>query len=403
MATLFVCGVAIFIFLKPEILKYRPKKVTVAVLKDGRYQLLVGGAPYFIKGVCYNPAPIGASYDYDLGKDANKPWFIDAKLMRDMGINTIRLYKQSEDPAGLKEAIGDIYKKYGIRTILGHWLGFWEYPQPAYADPEFRQKIKEEVLEMVETYKNEEGILLWVLGNENNYSFSGRVNPWLCPQAAGSSPIDTINIKAEIYYSFVNEIAKAIHEIDPLHPVVLGNGELLCLDTAAKACPDIDIIGILMYRGRSFGNIFNFLKKVFDKPLLFIEFGADSYNSYKKEEDQKMQSFFLENQWKEIYKNSAFDEAGSGICLGGIIFEWSDEWWKHNPEAPSGWKAHDTEAGWSSGSYYLDIKAERNLNMNEEWFGIVGISEEEESGVNKRIPRDAYYKLKELWQGFKIK
>ncbi|MFQ5680968.1 MAG: hypothetical protein ACE5GG_02825 [Candidatus Omnitrophota bacterium] len=375
------------------------ENVMVEKTPAGGYRLLVNGRPYLIKGVCYNPAPVGVGYDYELGKDKNKPWLADGELMREAGVNTIRLYTPGTDAAGLKEAISDLYRRYGIRTILGHWLGFWEYPQPDYCNPEFREKVKRDVLDMVRSYKDEAGILFWLLGNENNYSFSGRINPWNCPQAEGRGVKEKIDIKARTYYSFVNELAAEIHKIDPNHPVAMGNGELLYLDTAARLCPDVDIIGSLVYRGRTFGNIFNYLKKVFDRPLVFIEFGADAYNSFTGKEDEKMQAFFLQAQWKEIFENSAFGSRGDeGNCLGGVVFEWTDEWWKHEPDNRVGWNRHDTGAGWSNGSYYLDIKAEKNMNMNEEWFGIVGVSDKVEDGINKRRPRQAYYTLQGFWK-----
>ncbi|MCM8792592.1 MAG: hypothetical protein NC826_05595 [Candidatus Omnitrophica bacterium] len=59
---------------------------------------------------------------------------------------------------------------------------------------------------------------------------------------------------------------------------------------------------------------------------------------------------------------------------------------------------HNTEAGWSNPSYYFDIKAKENKNMNEEWFGIVALSKEGDSDLDKRIPRKAYYVLKQFWQ-----
>jgi beta-galactosidase len=64
---------------------------------------------------------------------------------------------------------------------------------------------------------------------------------------------------------------------------------------------------------------------------------------------------------------------------------------------------HDTEAGWSNGSYYYDIKAPRNMNMNEEWFGIVSLSTQIEGGLNKRIPKKAYYVIKGFWKNPKLK
>jgi hypothetical protein len=36
--------------------------------------------------------------------------------------------------------------------------------------------------------------------------------------------------------------------------------------------------------------------------------------------------------------------------------------------------------------------------MNEEWFGIVTVKPEKENGLNIRVPKKAYYALKELWE-----
>jgi hypothetical protein len=136
----------------------------------------------------------------------------------------------------------------------------------------------------------------------------------------------------------------------------------------------------------------------FDKPVLLSEFGADCYDAYLKKEDQNMQAFFLQSQWNQIYENLANNKIGAGNCIGGTVFEWTDEWWKHNPDNPQGWKAHDTEGGWSNGSYSFDIRVPGSMNMNEEWFGICALSEGLENGLNKRIPRKAYYVIREFWK-----
>ena len=81
------------------------------------------------------------------------------------------------------------------------------------------------------------------------------------------------------------------------------------------------------------------------------------------------------------------------------MFEWSDEWWKHNPIDTESLKIHDTESNWSNGSYYFDITAPKNMNMNEEWFGIVALSsDQKEFGLDKRIPRKAYYVIRDFWK-----
>ncbi len=172
------CSLFILSFSCSDLFAAKPGKVFIKKLRNGHYQLIVNKKPYIIKGVCYNPIPIGKSYEYDWWSDPNKPWQVDGKLMKEMGINTIRLYQVHENSEEVKKVIRDLYENYGIRTILGNWLGFWEYPCPFYADKKFQERIKKEVIEMVKLYKDEPGVLMWVLGNENNYSCLGHVNPW---------------------------------------------------------------------------------------------------------------------------------------------------------------------------------------------------------------------------------
>ncbi|MBU1869512.1 MAG: glycosidase, partial [Candidatus Omnitrophica bacterium] len=268
-----------------------------------------------------------------------------------------------------------------------------------YGDKPFQERVKKEVIDMVNNFKDEPGVLLWILGNENNYSCFGRVNPWTSDEVEKEpDPRKQNAMRAKLYYSFVNDLAKEIKKQDPDHPVALGNGELVGLEFAKENCPDIDAVACIIYRGKTFGNLFKSLKMTFDKPLIISEFGADCYDAYLGKEDQNMQAFFLESQWRQIYDNLANKKDGAGNCLGGTMFEWTDEWWKYNEHDPQSWDLHNTESNWSNGSYYFDIKAQGNKNMNEEWFGIVSLSDETENGLNKRVPRKAYYVVREFWK-----
>ncbi|MDD5567848.1 MAG: hypothetical protein PHY88_01400 [Candidatus Omnitrophica bacterium] len=374
-------------------------KVFIKKLKNKSYQLIVNGRPFVVKGVCYNPIPIGKNHEYDWWSDSRKPWLVDGKLMKEMGINTIRIYQVPEDIGKVKMVIRDLYEKYGIRTIIGDWLGFWEYPCPLYGDVKFRERIEKQVLDIVNSLKDEPGVLLWILGNENNYSCIGTVNPWSSEEIDKEpDPQKQKGLRIKTYYSFVNDIAKKIHEADPNHPVALGNGELAGLEYAKEAAKDVDLVACIIYRGKTFGNLFMSLKATFDKPILLSEFGADCYDAFLKKEDQNMQAFFLESQWRQIYENLAGKKRGAGNCLGGIMFEWTDEWWKHDDSNPDSWNLHDTVSNWSNGSYYYDIRAEGNKNMNEEWFGIVSLSKNPDGGLDIRSPRRAYYAIREFWK-----
>jgi hypothetical protein len=257
---------------------------------------------------------------------------------------------------------------------------------------------------MVNQLKDEPGILMWTLGNENNYSCLGRGNPWSSEEVDKEPDPQKKNaLRAKMYYSFINDLAKEIHKIDPDHPVALGNGELAGLEYANQYAQDVDLVACIIYRGKTFGNLFKSLKMTFDKPIMLAEFGADAYDAYLKKEDQNMQAFFLESQWRQIYDNLAGVKEGAGNCLGGIMFEWTDEWWKYSEANPDDWVKHNSEAGWSSGSYYFDIKADGNKNMNEEWFGIVEVNKDAKGGLDIRTPRKAYYVVREFWKNPKPK
>ncbi|MDZ7645672.1 MAG: hypothetical protein U5K54_00030 [Cytophagales bacterium] len=69
-----------------------------------------------------------------------------------------------------------IYEKYGIYTMLNHSFGRYGLTldgawvaNTEYADPRVKKLLMAEITEMVESYKGTPGLLLYLLGNENNY------------------------------------------------------------------------------------------------------------------------------------------------------------------------------------------------------------------------------------------
>ncbi len=371
---------------------------SIKIDKSDGYKLLVNNEPLVIRGVCYSPIPVGKDYEYNFWGDPNKPWLYDGKMMKAMGVNTVRLYRVGKNPEEVRQVVSDLYSQFGIYSLMGHYLGFWSWPPPNYADDAFKEKVKTEVLEMVRLYKDTPGVLMWVLGNENNYSFDRDVQRWSSDAIdALPTPEEQKKEKARLYYSFVNDLAREIKQIDPRHPVVMGVGEVASLDSARQHAPDVDVIGVIAYRGNTFGSLFRQVKQKYDLPVLVTEWGADSYNALRGEPDEESQAEFLKEQWKDIERNT-YLKNGEKNALGGTLFEWNDEWWKGNENLPDTWSIQDTAGHWGHASYYHDAEVLGRMNMNEEWWGVVALNPKNTvNGNHERVPKKSYLVLKSLW------
>lgn len=385
-------------------IKRRLGKGTVRLVQyeNNHWQLLVNDKPYIIHGITYDPAMVGETPDkgtlenwmvqdtnknglpdgpYDSWVDTNKnnkqdedePVVGDFKLMKEMGVNTLRFYHVPTTPH--KEVLRKMYEDYGFRVILGDFIGKYAIGSGAtwsegtdYENEKHKKNMMESVRKMVMEYKDEPYILMWLLGNENNYGVASNGDK-----------------KPEAYFKFANEVAKMIKSIDPNHPVAICNGDTLFLDVFAKNAPDIDIFAANVYRGNyGFGSFWEQVLDATGKAAFITEYGCPSYASFLTEEDaEEAQSDYLKGNWMDIEENKYGASRGVGNSLGGVLFEWLDEWWKnYDPYL------HDTESdaiGPFPGGYYY-----------EEWFGIAGQGEGSHSPFLRHLKK-SYFTYKELW------
>lgn len=370
----------------------------VKILNDDKGQLLVvDGEEFFINGMNWDYIPIGTNYSYNFWGQTDD--FIRAaldtemSLLKNMGVNVIRVYTGMQP-----KWVQYIYENYGIYTMINHSFGRYGLtlngawvPNTEYADPDAREFLINEAVNMANEFKGTPGLLMYMLGNENNYGLSwGGAETEDIPIA--DNPL--IRKRAEAMYQLMNEATLRIKQIDPNHPVALCNGDLLYLDLVTKNCPDVDIYATNMYRGVSFSDAFSRIKAEYGKPIMFSEFGSDAFNALDNKEDQRMQAYYMVNNWKEIYANAA-GLGKSENSIGGFTFQWADGWWKRGQTKDL--DIHNTEAGWTSGGYELDTK-DGSKNMNEEWFGINAKGKPNERGLYDLYPRAAYYALKEAHQ-----
>ena len=354
----------------------------------------VDGEPFFIKGMNWSYSPIGTNYEYSLWEQPEET--IKAALDQDMarlksiGINTLRIY--TGIPA---KWIEYIYDNYGIYTVLNHSFGRYgvmlegkRNPYTDYGDSLTKEVLLDQVTELTNEYRNTRGLLMYLLGNENNYGLfweGGETED--IPTATSQYDKKAIDL-----YLLFNQAALAIQNLDTNHKVALCNGDLKYLDLIVDHCPDVDIIGINIYRGISFGEAFQEVKKKYNKPVMFTEFGGDAFNSRTQQEDQSSQAEYLLHNWKEIYQNAA-GQGKSENCIGGFTFQWSDGWWKTGQTINL--DKHDSTASWSNGGYYNDYVKGQN-NMNEEWFGVCAKRFNNSDGTYLVTPRAAYYILQEV-------
>ena len=357
-------------------------------------KLQVDGKDFFIKGMNWDYFPIGTNYTFILWQQPEtfikKALDTEMALLKDMGVNVIRVY------TGIPPKwISYIHKQYGIYTMLNHafgrygltldgnWVGNTDY-----ADPRTEKFLLNEIKELASTYKDTPGLLVYLIGNENNYGLF-----WEGAETENIPVADRKSTeRARNMYQLFNKAALTIKGIDQSHPVALCNGDLQFLDVIATSCKDFDIFGTNIYRGASFTDAFKRVKKEYGKPILLTKFGADAYNMKTQAEDQTSQAYYLTQNWKEIYENAA-GLGKSGNCLGGFTFQFSDGWWKHNQTYHL--DEHDTTASWMNGGYLNDYVSGQN-NMNEEWFGICAKGPTDKEGHYTLQPREAYQQLKKL-------
>ncbi len=377
------------------------RSVHLVQYKNGHWQLMVGGRPFFIRGMCYLPNPIGVSPDW--GYRVNSEWMIsdqnsnglidgpydawvdanhnniqegnempigDFQLMKEMGINTLRLYHHSEN----KTLLRDLKRRFGIGVIMGDFLGAYTIGSDAawekgtdYTDPAQLEKMRQSVRDMVLENKDEDYVLMWMLGNENNYGNANNANK-----------------VPEEFFRFADSVAQMIRDLDPQHPIALCAGDLGNLNLISQWCPNIDVLGVNSYRGsHGFGrNFWRSLKQYWKKPVLISEFGCPAWVKFGEDsEGGRKQAEYLMAAWKDIMNHSAGFE--TGLAIGGSIFEWIDEWWKAGPQF--GVWIHDTEP--------QDEGPFPDGFMYEEWLGITSQGNGDNSPFMRQL-RPAYETFK---------
>ena len=292
--------------------------------------MVVNGESFYMKGICYHPVKIGKTKrSFDNLDD-------DIILMKEAGINTIRVYEPIDD-INVLDKLADA----GIKVVIS-----FGYNQKGKFDI-----VSGTFINYVRKYKNHEAILMWELGNEYNYN----------PQWFG---VDINN-----WYKAMELVSQIIQIEDPDRLVSSAHGDLPSKD-ALNIASSIQVWGMNVYRWDKPASIFSEWQAISDKPMYFAELGADSYmtkatNKYTKGINEQAQADANEIILNEVLSN--YDKN-----IGSFVFQFTDGLWKAgNPsKQDTGGSAPN-----SDGTPY-------DGTANEEYWGIVDINR------NKKITFD---------------
>ena len=244
---------------------------TIRVVSDNAgTRLQVDGQDLMVRGINWDYFPVGQNYAYNFWAQPDD--IIQAALDREMGllkamgVNAIRQYA-GVPPRWVKY----IYERYGIYTVVNHALGRYGITingvysaSTDYSDPRARAALTKEVLALVDEFKGTPGVLMWLLGNENNYGLT-----WKSAATENLPQGERDAAKARFLYSLFGEVTRAIKARDADRPVAMANGDVQYIDIIAQETKGLDVFGTNVYRGASFGDLFQVVKDKLGLPVMF--------------------------------------------------------------------------------------------------------------------------------------
>jgi len=326
-------------------------------------QILLDGGPFTVKGVCYNPAPIGTTGTKppygDFYTDNHSLTAQDAENLRKMGANVQRSYGWTPGKAHnryLDRAYND--GQQPVYMFINRWID----PHTNWGDTKAIDLVTKEWMAIVEETKDHPAIIGYLLGNEHNNEAGNGANP--------------------LFWQAMETIAAAVKALAPNKLVSVPITDRIDeVGQFKDILTSIDFWSIQVYSSTTFGRFFDEYTAASDKPVVLTEFGYDAFNNtagWEYPDNATYQADVVESMIQEINQNS-------DVCAGGCIFEYRDEWWK------SSGSIHKQDAGGFPAAGMPDKV------LNEEWWGIFS-AEDNGASPDALTPRALYFRLAELWK-----
>ncbi|MDR2147008.1 MAG: hypothetical protein LBE91_11165 [Tannerella sp.] len=255
--------------------------VTIQKNPSGAYELLVDGQPTFVKGAVGHTG---------------------IELVKKYGGNAIR--------SGYTKERLDEAHALGL-MVLVNLPAVAQRDGFDYEDVEAVRVQHKKILRIVHEMKDHPAVMMWALGNELDH----------VPQKIYEPNKIYYNMKV---WDAVNDLAKAIHEIDPRHPVMTVVGSITehKINALNAQCPDLDLLGVNEY-----GDLLRIPDMLrlwqWTRPYMVTEWGPTGFWQmprtpwgYHIEETGSEKA----DKYRERYEGTILKDRD--MCLGSFVFLW---------------------------------------------------------------------------------
>ena len=280
---------------------------------SGKYEFVVNGAPFYVRGVAYNP---GHDWRDGFVPLTRRELEGDFDRLRATGANTIRRYGSNWYDRNILRVAAE----KDLKVLFGFWLEqHVDYRCDAAKLSAYTAQVERTVL----ARRDESAVIAWSLGNE----------VWGLLKHRYAQPYLTEVRHAHV--DFVERLARRIHELDPQRPIFTAHEHSPHLAGSladfARGAPSLDFTAINSYYEERTSQLARIVPNMdTTRPYLISEFGPDGYWETRPtqrnargaliepDSDEKVQSYA--RAW------AVHTEAHRGANIGGVAYCWRDRY-----------------------------------------------------------------------------
>ncbi len=277
----------------------------------GNYELLVDGAPFYIRGVAYNP---GHDWRDGFIPLTRRELEVDFDRVKATGANTIRRYGTNWYDRNILQVANDKQ----LKVLFGFWF---DQHVDYFHDHAKLAAYTAQVERTVRRNRDEHAILAWSLGNE----------VWGLLKHRYAQPYLTEVRHAHV--DFVEQLTQRIRAIDPVRPVFVANEHSPQLAGTfadfARGAPSLDFTSVNSYYEERISRLHGLALQIDpSRPYLVSEFGPDGYWETRPAQRTRSGALIEPSAGEKVHSYergwAVHTEPHRGANIGGVAYCWRD-------------------------------------------------------------------------------